>query len=321
MINSTLKRVLLIGCGNIGMRHLQAVTSLDKPLDIMVIEPDDDNRAKAEASVEKLSSHVNLRFFADWRNVPKQADLAIVATPAQPRRKVLEVLLTHTAPKWLFLEKVVFVTRRDFDEMIGVFADRDIRTVINCSRRGWPSYDALREKLKGKANLSLKVIGSNWNLASNSIHFIDLAVHLFGGLPFSLNADALIPEDSKHRGCVEFTGSLIGACAGGGNLTITNLKEPGVPLTVEVGNADERWIVEEGNHRLTHFRGNKAIASEEFYTPFVSQMGYLYQEMLYDNVSRMTPFNLSAQEHRPFIDALRNRLGQSLEEDAPCPIT
>lgn len=315
------KRVFLIGCGNIGLRHLQAVAASVKPLDITVLEPNADNRTKAEVTIGRLPSHIAVRFVADWQCAPNQIDLAIVATPAQPRRKVVEVLLDRSTPKWLFLEKVVFVTHRDFDEMSTLLGERGIRTVVNCMRRGWTSYDLLRERLKDKSGLSLKVVGSNWNLASNSIHFIDLAVNLFGGLPISLDAGALIPEEGKHGGCVEFTGSLSGPCVRGGTLTLTSLKEVGHPLVVEIGNDEERWLVNESNQRITHWCGDEIILSEEFQTPFVSQMGYLYDEMLFENLSRMTTLALAAQEHRPFIDALRNRLGQSLEEDAPCPIT
>lgn len=321
MITFTPKCVFLIGCGNIGLRHLQALAASVKPLDITVIEPNSYNRTKAEVIMRQLSPHIAVRFVTDWQNTPKKIDLAIVATPAQPRRKVVEALLDHATPTWLFLEKVVFVTHRDFDEMIAALGKRGIRTVVNCSRRGWTSYDLLRERLKDKSSLSLKVVGSNWNLASNSIHFIDLAVNLFGGLPISLDAGALIPEDSKHGGCVEFTGSLSGPCVGGGTLTITSIKEAGHPLVVEIGNDEERWLVDESNQRILHWRGDEVISSEEFRTPFVSQMGYLYDEMLFENVSRMTTLSLAAQEHRLFIDALRSRLGQSLEKDAPCPIT
>lgn len=315
------KHVLLIGSGNIGLRHLQAVASLPQPLDITVIEPNAENRAKAQTGLGELPEHINVRFSPDWQNIPNEVDLAIIATPAQPRRKIIETLLQHTAPSWLFLEKVVFLTHHDFEEMVEQLDKQNIQTVVNCSRRGYPSYDALRAKLAGKQNLSLTVIGSDWNLASNSIHFIDLAANLFGSLPLTLCGDALTPEPSKHKDCVEFTGTLSGQLANGGTITLSSLPEAGHPLTVEITNGHERWVVEEALRRVTHWVGEEIISSEEFKTPFVSQMVYLYEEMLFDNKSRMTTLDLAAQEHRPLIDAFRKRLGQSLTEDSPCPIT
>lgn len=321
MTSSAPKHVLLIGCGNIGLRHLQAVTSLQQSLDITVIEPNTDNRTKAQAGLGELPPHIAVHFSPDWQEAPKEVDLAIIATPARPRRQVVETLLERTTPKWLFLEKVVFVTHRDFDEMIEILEKRGIHTAVNYGRRGYAGYDALRKQLAGKENLSLSVTGSNWNLASNSIHYIDLAVNLFDGLPVTLNGDALTPEDSKHGGYVEFTGTLTGQCRNGGNISLTSLPEAGHPLTVEIANNQERWVIEETHRRITHSRGEDVISTEAFETPFVSQMGYLYDEMLFENKSRMPTLALAAQEHRPLIDAFRARLGQSQEEDTPCPIT
>lgn len=321
MTDSTPKQVLLIGCGNIGLRHLQAVAGSKKPLYITVLEPNTDNRTRAQEAMSDLPPHISVQFEDDWKNVPKKMDLSIVATPAQPRRNLVEKLLEQTTSTWLFMEKVVFVTRRDFADMEALLDAQEVKTVVNCMRRGWGSYDLLRDKLRGKPRLSITVNGSNWNLASNSIHYIDLAVSLFDGLPLSLDASALIPEESKHKGCMEFTGTLSGPMKNGGLLTISSYKEAGHPLIVTIGNNDERWVVEESSRLLTHWRNNEVISKQEFQTPFVSQMGYLYDEMLYENRSRMTTLAIAAQEHGPFLDAIRTRLGQSLEEDLPCPIT
>ena len=49
---------------------------------------------------------------------------------------------------------------------------------VNCTARLWPFYRKLREEIISEKRIKIGVSGSNWALASNTIHFIDLLAFL-----------------------------------------------------------------------------------------------------------------------------------------------
>lgn len=316
------KTILIAGCGNIGLRHLQALLRAKPPLRIIVVEPNDATREKAAAALGDIPPQITVDFRSAWTDMPETVDLAIIATPAQPRRKVLETVLGITRPRYLMLEKIVFVTQRDFDAVQAQLAELGIPAVVNCGRRGFAGYDRLREALAGRQGISMQVSGSNWGMGSNTVHFLDLASNLLGELPSALSTDKLsAPEPARHPGCVEFTGTLEGTLPSGGKLTITSLTEAGQPITITLIHGDERWLVEEGANRITHYAADGATTEQELGTRFVSQMEYLYDEILHESRSRLPSLALSAQQHRLVLDAFRAHLNLSITEDAPCPIS
>ena len=77
------KVVALIGAGNIGSRHLQALKKVGFPLKIIVVEPDSNSLITAK---ERYNSVLDLRFQHEIRYYNKteasneEIDLAIIAT-------------------------------------------------------------------------------------------------------------------------------------------------------------------------------------------------------------------------------------------------
>ncbi|WP_042775583.1 Gfo/Idh/MocA family oxidoreductase [Sinorhizobium fredii] len=315
--------ILLAGSGNIGRRHLQALSALNRRLDLIVIEPGSSAREASAALLAPFSDHITLRAQDDWADLPPSVDLAIVATSAAPRRKVLESLLSATRPNFVLLEKVLFTTRRDLDECEDMLSGLGIPAAINCGRRGFHDYDRLRDELGTRRGLSMNVVGSDWNICSNGIHFLDLATHLFAEMPVSVSEAELEPEPvpSRHVGCVEFFGSLVAQMSGGGTIKLTSLRSPGVPLAIEVTHHNEKWTVEEAKGRVTYEVDGEEQYSRPFEAMMVSRMEHLYTEILDNRQSRLPSYQTSAAHHRLFIDAIRRRLGMQISEDMPCPIS
>lgn len=317
------KQILLVGCGNIGLRHLQALCSLQRPLRICVVEPQEASREKARQAIAGMEGPANIIFSGDWQAVPSAVDLAIVATPAGPRRKVLEKLLEVTLPAFLILEKILFTTHRDLDEVGDMLAVRGIPTVVNCGRRGFADYDRLRDRLAGRSGVSLHVRGSGWRLCTSGVHFLDLASQLLNSFPSELDESGLDerPIPSNHADCVEFHGTLRGKMANGGEFSMTSTQEGAEPLVVELLHNGETWRVEEGNKRLIYTDAQGQESAEPFDVLYVSGMGHLYAEILDHGYSRLPDYALSAAQHRAFIDAILRRLGLPIKKDTLCPIT
>ncbi len=316
--------VLIAGCGAIGRRHLQALAGIGRPLRVFAVEPNAEARKATEELLAASGDHVEAVVRPDLSAAPEVVDLAVVATSSMVRRKALEALLETTAPGFLLLEKVLFPTHADLDACGEVLARRGIPTAVNCGRRGFPDYARLRERLAGRKGFSMNVEGTNWNLCSNGIHFIDLASYVLGETLTSLSGEGLgeEPVPTRHPGCVELHGAMEGRFAGGGSFRMASLPPPPSPsVVVEIRDGEELWRVEEGGRRLIRRDAAGLEETEDFELLMVSAMGFLYEEMMDERRSRLPSYEASAAQHRLFLDAIRRRLGLSLAEDAPCPIS
>ena len=49
------KRIILVGCGNIGSRHLQAIAKLSYEIKIDIVEPNDDAQNLAKSRLNEIS--------------------------------------------------------------------------------------------------------------------------------------------------------------------------------------------------------------------------------------------------------------------------
>ncbi|MDX0833435.1 hypothetical protein GOD82_26615 [Sinorhizobium medicae] len=315
--------ILLAGSGNIGRRHLQALSGLNRRLNLIIIEPEDSARQASAALLAPFAGQIAFRLQSDSADLPTSVDLAIIATSAGPRRKVFESLISATHPNFILFEKILFTTRRDLDECEEILSKLEIPAAVNCGRRGFHDYDRLRDELGSRRGLSMNVFGSDWNICSNGIHFLDLATHLFADMPLSVSEAELEPHPvpSRHPGCIEFFGSLVAQMAGGGAVTLTSLRSPGVPFAIEITHQKEKWTIEEAKGRLTYEIGGQEQYSRPFEAMMVSRMGHLYIEILDSRQSRLPSYRTSAIHHRLFVDAIRRRLGMHLSEDMPCPIS
>lgn len=317
--------VVLVGCGGIGRRHLEAIAAGGPDLRgarIHVVEPDPAAREAAVAAAPGLAVAAS----ADASGAPGRADLAIVATTAQARRAALEALLARCEVPVLLLEKVLFPTRADLDAVGARLAAAGVAAFVNCGRRGFPGYDALRAEVEEAADASVEAVevdGAGWGLCSNAVHFLDLAEHLTGETVTALSGAGLDPEavPAKRPGCVELTGTLTGRLSGGGALSIRCAAGAPRAPTVALRRGGTAWRVDEGARTVARRDADGRDAGPApFAARHVSEMPHLYAELLAGR-SRLTPYAQSARQHALALDAFRARLGLSIAEDAPCPIS
>ena len=77
-----MKNIALIGAGQLGSRHLQALAQVKQPISIQVIDSSSDSLKVAEARFNEVSSNFKgkISFHNDISSLEKNIDVAIVAT-------------------------------------------------------------------------------------------------------------------------------------------------------------------------------------------------------------------------------------------------
>jgi predicted dehydrogenase len=312
--------VALIGCGNIGFRHLQALTSGAEPATVTVVEPN-------VAAHERIAEHIAAIAGSSSKQVtlvtelPESAhafDLVVVATTTDIRRQVVDALLDRHQVKVLILEKVLFPRVADLDEIGKRVDDLGVATFVNCGRRTFPGYVELRDRLADRAGRSVTVRGNRFGMASNAVHFLDIAEYLTRAAITGVSATGLLPGyvSSKRAGSVEVFGTLTAELSDGSSLTIACFDQDPVSVVVDV-EADGLSVSIDELARTVTSDGQ----TRPFGLQAVSETTWIYDDALRTGTCSLTPYADSARQHRAYFTALRPHLGLSNDADDPCPIS
>ena len=309
-----MKNVCVIGCGNLGKRHLEGLSKSLNIKQIYLIDPVDQNLINAE----RLNKNKNI-LITKLHNIdelPFKLDLVIVATQAKVRKVVLKSLLEKVVVNKIILEKIVFNNRDHFNEIEQLLNDNNVKCEVNFTRRKWLFYQWLKKLLNNPAYIHVDVSGSCWGLASSGLHFIDLLSYLSGQantglLKFTSN---LSKTNSKRESSFELFGSINFK---GLNSELNLVSHSGtVEAHIITINTDKYRIeIDEPAGRANFHSHEVSVDSINFNIPYQSDLsGLLADEFFVLNTSGLTGFLEAMDAHYLFFDAIENVSG--LKNDA-----
>ena len=328
MIESSHK-ILLVGAGQLGSRHLQGLAQIDIPVSIAVIDPNRSSLKTAQERFVEIKENPNIkeiRFYTSIDKAPGSIDLAVIATGADVRAEVVTSLIADRTVRNIILEKFLFQKEADFARVGELLQKQQVNAVVNCPRRLYPIYRQLQNILSGEVSITFCVDGSNWGLGCNVIHFLDLFAFLTGNSSIKID-DKLLDKavlESKRPGFVEFTGTLKGSNARGDRFEISSRIEPGTPLQVSIETTNQQIKIHEAGGKALF--SNKVTGTEHqetFTMPYQSQLtGVVAREMLMNKDCGLTPYHESMQLHLPVLRSFIGHLNNvSNKQYDYCPIT
>ena len=205
--------VAIIGAGNLGSRHMQALALTEIPLAVQVVDPSEKSLYIAKQRWDSMPNNCLVQSITFHKHIDELRDIldvVIVATSSKPRQSVVEYLLEKKQVKYLVLEKVLFPRLSDYDEIKRILVDKKVKTWVNCRRRDVLFYQKLRDIFKHEKSVTMSVSGADWGLGCNTIHWLDTYAFISDQKKFDFDAEKLdtacIP--AKRGGYIEFTGSL-----------------------------------------------------------------------------------------------------------------
>ena len=199
-------KILIVGVGNIGKRHLESLTKYNKIKQFHIVE-----KNNLVTSILK-TKYFNKKFFfhkaIDNLDNKIQFDLAILSTNSDVRFKIFTEIVRRTRVKFFILEKFVFQNINHFNYANKLIRNKNLKVFINCPMRTWPFFENIKKKYY-KSEVEILMTGSKWGLASNAIHYIDLLIHFTNKkkIYLSKNQEMHIYK-SKRKNFVEFGGIL-----------------------------------------------------------------------------------------------------------------
>lgn len=226
----TKQNIAIIGAGQLGSRHLQGLKKAQIPMNIFVLDASEESLAICEQRYNEIAENElveKILFTTQWDLLPKNIDIAIVATGSKPRCAIIHELVEHHHCRQLILEKFLFPKMSQYDEISELFRQNKVQAWVNCSRRYFDGYHKLRQLLINDGPVHFVMEGKNWGLCCNSIHFIDLFAYLSGSKHIDFDCSGIDSEiyESKRSGYIEMTGTIKGFANNGSDLQISSYAE------------------------------------------------------------------------------------------------
>ncbi len=318
--------IYVVGAGQLGSRHLQALKGVKYSLDIRVIDPSELSLQIAKERYESVPNGQQHQVsFSTSFDRADAVDVAIVATNSDVRSKALGSLFDASNTKLLVLEKLLFNQRADYAEIERKLADTGAKAWVNCPMRVMPIYEQIRASIT-KTPISYRVTGSQFGLVTNAIHYIDHVAHLCGCTEFELDTSGLDrnPIPSKRPGFLELNGTLVARFADGSRCEINCYPTGTAPVVVEIFNEKNRYVVRESEGKLWHSgeSTNWTWLEQAAPIPYQSQITTeVIESLLSTGDCGLTPYATSSRIHLQLLDPLLELVRSHSAEATGYPFT
>ncbi len=190
-------KICIVGVGNIGLRYAQGIARtfpdahlflVDAPARLQELERQD------LGEVTRCSSLDDIR---------EPMDLCVVATSCEPRLALYKRCL-ELEPSYVILEKYLFRSRAEFEACLSL---KRVPTFVNQWLYGSGTFDCMFQQ----EAQSVELIGSDWGLACNAVHWIDVFKRQMQISHLQVGRDTKVLKvfPSKRAGYEEIYGELV----------------------------------------------------------------------------------------------------------------
>jgi predicted dehydrogenase len=245
------RRVLIVGCGELGSRHLQAVITLPSVDEIEIVDPSPERlqvgRQRADEVPERRES-ISLRWLPSLEEASSTGDLCIVATQADVRCDVVRQVTEQLSYSSFLLEKIVAQSLSDYEALRGFAQTRNLAVWVNCKTRVHASHRAVKANLDPEEPITLTVSGGNHGLANNGLHFADLFA-FYDGADHIESAgswiDPVLHTTKRGPEILDLSGSLQGFTNKGSRFFLSFTREHLSPPCISVVSSEYRAMVDD----------------------------------------------------------------------------
>lgn len=319
------KNIVIVGAGNLGRRHMQSLGLSVSDIQVTVVDPFEESLKLARELFDVSGISGELKTYSDIGAVKENIDVAIVATTASVRLPILRALL-DSGTKYVVLEKVAFTSVQDIQDAKALVREAGATCWVNCPRRLYPFYNELEATLSNLDVQEFSVEGSDFGMACNGIHFIDLLAYLTGNSEYLVDMSEVSEiEESKRKGFYEFYGVMKGHFGNGTSFKLKCDKAEAAPsyrisFKVDGGSIVIDELAKTVNAELPD--GHRV--NVEFDMPYQSALtGPLVDSILRSGTCGLTTLEESMMLHSPFVEEAyriyKEAVGEN--EESRVPIT
>ena len=244
-------RVLIVGCGQLGSRHLQAIATLPQVHEVEVVDP---LPAALELGRSRLAEVATrnpstvYRWLSSLEDASHDGDLCIVATQADVRCQLVKQVADSLGYSRFLLEKLVAQSVRDYEDLMRFAVERTLSVWVNCKTRLHPSHKRVKAHLDPAEPITFSVIGGNHGLINNGIHVADLFAFYDGARHIDSagsRIDPLLHPSKRGNGMFDLSGSLHGYSEKGSRFMLSFAASHDGPMHYTILSPRYRAIVDD----------------------------------------------------------------------------
>ena len=260
--------------GNIGRRHLQAVSRLRCFEKILCCDINQNALDGAVAFCRKNTLPLaQLELTKDLNSVLKgitRETIVIVATTALGRNKLLTKILKRK-PYAILAEKPLCQNKREYQEVMRLSKANRVPIYVNFSRHMYDFYQDIYKVLQKTKEKSLTAFFSG-GIACNGIHLLELATWLLRAKTYRIvSSKKAKVYETKRKGFHDFSGEMA-VKFDGGNGCFLKAAHKQRPFSIEISSPGHEFKIYETDQKMVHVNGTGKAATDNIRVPFVSQL-------------------------------------------------
>jgi len=310
--SKTVKKIALIGAGQIGSRHLQGLARIDIPVILQVVDPGIESLKIAKERYLEVPKNVYIQsiyFLTAIDGLDNDLDLCIIATNSDVRFRVFQELVSKKNIPSIVFEKVSFQSNQQFEDARELVIKNKISCWVNCPRRMFPIYKELKKLFEGRGAIKFQVRGGDFGLACNGIHFIDLLSFFANDSKCRFDISGLDQDilPSKRKGFIEITGNLKGTYAGGSQIELEAIKGSDKPIEIIMENQHLKVVINENQGLAKIFEKENNFKEKIFNFKVILQSELTHlaaRQILDEGACGLTDFNESFDLQQSFLSAV-----------------
>jgi len=247
-------KICIVGCGELGSRHLQAVASLIDVEEVYVIDGDknalDVGKKRLAETADKNKA---IKFF--WlrrygQKIDQQAakgDLCIVATQAKGRCQAIKEVFEQLGYRKFLIEKVVAQSIDEYKDLSAFARINNLSIWVNCKSRAYSVHKYIRSRLDPNKPILFTTIGGNDGLANNGIHTADLFVFYDRTKKIhrlDTRIDPILQPSKRGPEVFDLSGSVYGYSDKESVFMLSFASRSGAPTLISIAGSKSRFIVD-----------------------------------------------------------------------------
>jgi predicted dehydrogenase len=243
-------KILLVGCGQLGSRHLQAIASLQEVREVHVVDVNPQALELGRTRLKEISDlnpEITFRWSTEFTPDSRQGDLCIIPTQARGRSALMKKIVTECRYNHFLVEKIVTQSMEEYQDLLNFVQENQLSVWVNCKSRAYGIHKYIKSRLNPDDRITFQAAGGNHGLANNGIHEVDLFVFHDGAKKIERLGSRIHPSllpSKRGSDLFDLSGTLWGCSDKGSMLTITFAPEHVSPDHISIVSAHSRFIVD-----------------------------------------------------------------------------
>jgi len=317
------KNITIVGCGNIGSRHLQGISKIKTSLNIHIIEPNKNSKKNGKRRLKEIPNYSKHNYY--WYNnldeFNQKSDFTIISTSSNNRKNIIKKVaeLKH---KKILVEKVVCQSEKEYKNILSILRENRIQAWVNFTRRYMPFYKKIIPIFQNNFPINMSITGGDIGLGTNSLHFLDLFSWILKNKVISIEnqlLDQKIHPNKRGKIFKEFSGTLT-ASKNKSFFSITSFTKSRLPRIINISNASNQLIFDESNEKILFSSLRMKILPKYKHVSETTQI--ICEDIIFKNKCELPTLQESFQSHVSLFDTLNTHIKNTTGKKVTlCPIT